>query len=83
MYRVPTCEIGFEATGSQRGGVGEVFSSPRTARLVHRFGLTPGLAFDLRTGWDVNDPAQRAHLQHERPILFVGAGEDTVPERHT
>ena len=49
--------------------VAEVFSSPRTARLVHRFGLTPGLAFDLRTGWDLNDPGQRAkmwsHLQHE------------------
>ena len=37
----------------------------------------PGLAFDLRTGWDLNDPAQRAnmwsHLQHERPILIVGS----------
>ena len=57
--------------------VAEVFSSPRTARLVHRFGLTPGLAFDLRTGWDVNEPARRAkmwsHLQHERPILIVGS----------
>ena len=30
--------------------VAEVFSSPSTARLVHRFGLTLGLAFDLRTG---------------------------------
>ena len=38
--------------------VAEVFSSPRrTARLVHRFGLTLGLAFDLRTGWDLNDPS--------------------------
>ena len=56
--------------------VAEVFSSPRNARLVHRFGLTPELAFDLQTGWDLNDPAQRAkwsHLQHERPIL-MGAG---------
>ena len=35
----------------------EVFSSPGNARLVHRFGLTPGEAFDLRTGWDLNDPA--------------------------
>ena len=40
--------------------VAEVFSSPRTARLVHRFCLTPGFAFDLRTGWDLNDPARRA-----------------------
>ena len=49
----------------------------RTARFVHRFGLTPGLVLDLRTGWNLNDPAQRAkmwsHLQHERPILIVGS----------
>ena len=57
--------------------VAEVFSSPRTARLVHRFGLTPGSAFDLRRGSDLNGPAQRAkmwsHLQRERPILIVGS----------
>ena len=47
--------------------VAEGFSSPRTARLFHRFGLTPGLAFD---------PARSAkmwsHLQHEMLILIVG-----------
>ena len=36
-----------------------------------------GLALDLRTGWDLNDPAQRAkmwkHLQKEGPILIVGS----------
>ena len=57
--------------------VAEVFSSTRTARLVHIFGLTPGLAFDRRTGWYLNDPAQRAkmwsHLQHERPMLMIGS----------
>ena len=57
--------------------VAEVFSSLGTALFVHRSGLTPGSAFDLRTGWDLNDPAQRAkkwsHLQHERPILIVGS----------
>ena len=57
--------------------VAEVFSSPWNARCVHRFGLALGLAFDLRTGWDLNDPAQRAkmwlRLQHERPILIVGS----------
>ena len=56
----------------------EVFSSPRrTARLVHRFGFTLGLAFDLKIRWDLNDPALGAkmwsHLQHERPILTVGS----------
>ena len=29
--------------------VAEVFPSPRTARFVHRIGLTLGLTFDLRT----------------------------------
>ena len=57
--------------------VAEVFPSPKNARLVQRCGLTPGLAFDLRTGWDLNDPARRAkmwsHLQHERPNLIVGS----------
>ena len=57
--------------------VAEVFSSPRTARFVRRFGLTSGSALDLRTGWDLNDPAMRAkmwsHLQPERPILIVGS----------
>ena len=42
--------------------VAEVFSSPGNARFVHRIGLTLGLAFDLRTGWDLNDPAQRAKV---------------------
>ena len=45
--------------------------------FVHMFGLTPGLAFDLRTGWDLNDPAQHAkmwsHLQHESPMLMIGS----------
>ena len=40
--------------------VAEVFSSPGNTRLVHRFFLTPGFAFDLRTVWDLNDFAQRA-----------------------
>ena len=55
----------------------EVFSSPRTARFVHRCGVAPGLSFDLRTGWDLNVPAQRAkmwsHLQREMPLLIVGS----------
>ena len=46
-------------------------------RFVHRFGLTPGYALDLRTGSDLNDPAQCAkmwsHSQRERPIMVVGS----------
>ena len=57
------------------------FSNPGKTCFVHRLGLTPGLALDLRTGWDLNDLAQRAkmwlHLQQERPILLVGYQDDT------
>ena len=57
--------------------VAEVFSSLGKVRFVYKFGLTPGSAFDLRTGWDLNDPAQRArmwpHLHQERPILIFGS----------
>ena len=43
----------------QLGGgahVSEIFAPPRCteARLCKRFGLTPGLAMDLQTGWDFN-----------------------------
>ena len=57
--------------------VAEVFSSPGKALFVHRFGVTPGLALDSRTRWDMNDPTQRAkiwsHSQQERSILIVGS----------
>ena len=53
----------------------EVFSNPGKRVFVHRLGLSPRLALDLRTGRDLNDPAQRAkvwsHLQRERPILIA------------
>ena len=51
-------------------------SVPGKTCFVHRLRLTPGLALDLRTGWDVSDPAHRAkmwsHLQRETPILILG-----------
>ena len=31
--------------------VAEIFSPPRATAESHRFGLTPGMLFDIRTGW--------------------------------
>ena len=54
-----------------------VHPSVHVAEVFPSLGLTPELASDLKTGWDLNDPARRAklwsHLQHERPILIVGS----------
>ena len=59
--------------------VSEVFCPPRFTAMAHRYGLTPGIAFDLRSGWDLDDPkAQKAvweHLETERPFLVVGSLE--------
>ena len=61
--------------------VAEVFSNPGKTCSVHRLGLRPGLALELQTAWDLNDPVQRAkrwsHLQRERPIVIVGSWEWT------
>ena len=37
-----------------------VLLDPGKVCAVRRLGLTPGFALDLRTGWDLNDPAHRA-----------------------
>ena len=59
--------------------VSEVFCPPRFTSMAHRYGLTPGMAFDLRSGWDLDDPRARKavweHLHTERPYLVVGSPE--------
>ena len=42
--------------------VAEMFSNPGKTCFAHRLGLTPGLVLDLRTGWNLNGPAQRAKM---------------------
>ena len=37
----------------------EVFSPPRVGRAARRYGVTPGDAMDLTTGWDFNLESQR------------------------
>ena len=35
----------------------ENFSPPRATAESHRFGLTPGMVFDIRIGWNLDDPS--------------------------
>ena len=62
--------------------VTEVFFKPKDCTSCP----APGLAFDLRTRWDLNDPAQRAkmwsHLQHERPAQCLNVNQVDVDDGH-
>ena len=55
----------------------EVFCPGRLAEHAHLFGLTPGLAADLRTGWDLSaQEGQREcwkHLEREDPYFILGS----------
>ena len=59
--------------------VAEIFSPPRATAESHRFGLTPGLVFDIRTGWNLDDPKKLEqiweYLRTERPTLTIGSSE--------
>ena len=59
--------------------VAEVFSPPRMTAQAHRFGLTPGMAFDLNIGFDLDDPKDVRrlwrYLVEERPLLIFGSPE--------
>ena len=69
-------------TAIEQVHVSEVFSPPRCIAVASRFGLNPGLAFDLRTGRDLNDRDHLAelwdYLATERPLLVVGSPECTA-----
>ena len=55
--------------------VSEVFSPPRIAAEAHRQGLKQGGSFDLKTGWNLSDPAHKRamwkQLKEEAPILLI------------
>ena len=63
----------------KRHDVAEVFCPPRFTPRASRFGLLPGLAFDLRSGWDLDDPRHIAalwrYLDMVKPYLVVGSPE--------
>ena len=59
--------------------VAEIFCPPRSTARASRHKLNPGLALDLRTGWDLSDPkhisAMWRYLDRAKPMLVVGSPE--------
>ena len=57
--------------------VTEVFSPPRLTERCKAFGLLPGYAIDLETGWNLLDDTQVKSLEHvldeEDPFLLTGS----------
>ena len=57
----------------------EIFSPPRATAESHRFGLTPGMVFDVRTGGNPDEMRELKqlweYLRTERPMLIIGSSE--------
>ena len=55
----------------------EVFSLPRVGIEARKFGLSPGDAMDITTGWDFNKEEDRqraeAYLDKEEPLVLIGS----------
>ena len=55
----------------------EVYSPPRVTEEARKFGLQPGEAMDLTTGWDFRqrEDRKRAKMYQEtqRPMLLIGS----------
>ena len=62
--------------------VSEVFGRGKFLERAREFGLTPGFALDLGTGWDLNDHIQRAEAarlqERDRPLLLIGSPRCTA-----
>ena len=58
--------------------VAEILSPPRVTAESHRFGLTPGMVFDIRTGWNLDDPRHAELLMHQA-FLVLDAVISTHP----
>eukprot|EP00971_Amphidinium_carterae_P107312 2126029-Amphidinium_carterae.1 len=56
-----------------------MFSPERLKPICSRFGLCPGLAVDLRCGWDLeqSEDVERLgrHIRDESPMLVIGSPE--------
>ena len=67
---------------SDEAKVSEVFGRGKFLERAREFGLTPGFALDLGTGWDLNVHTQRveaARLQErDRPLLLIGSPRCTA-----
>ena len=55
----------------------EVFSPPRVGKEAVKFGMKPGDAMDLTTGWDFNIAEHRRsaeeYVDKERPLVLIGS----------
>ena len=64
----------------------EVYSPARFHNRACRLGLSPGLAVDLETGWDLSIPAQRREcenvLKDQNPVLRMRTSGETPPQLH-
>lgn len=58
-----------------RVDIADIFSE-RATKMAKQFGLTPGDAFGLKSGWDLSKPHVRRDVRHKRrsecPALVVG-----------
>ena len=55
----------------------EVFSPPRVGRVARRYGVNPGDAMDLTTGWDFNLESHRKlaeeYVDKQFPLVVIGS----------
>ena len=60
----------------------EVFSPNRVTQVCKKYGLTPGEAMDLSTGWDFDRGEDRRqaikHIKQEKPMVVIGSPPCTV-----
>lgn len=70
-------EKSLTALGLDDVHIAEIFCPGRFTAQASLFGLIPGTAMDLRTGWDFNLPENRRRAEQcvksERPALLVGS----------
>ena len=67
------------SSGSKQVDCAEVFCPPRLTERAGLHGVNPGIAMDLRTGWDLNDPrhveAAWRYIKLVKPLVLLGSPE--------
>ena len=70
-------KVEFAKLVEQAPDIAEVYSPPRVSEEGIRWGLKPGEAMDLTTGWDFRSRAQRdrawQYLEEKKPKLLIGS----------
>ena len=61
----------------RRIDIAEVFSPPRVTEIAKEFGLKPGDAMDLTTGWNFSNPEHQKKaedlIEQRKPQLLIGS----------